>query len=342
MKKTIIYFTALLLAYSCTNKPTEEVKSNGGYDKLSATDFTTDDLTQYCHMVHYTLVKKLLSEVSDSLLTVYADADFKKALPTEFFNTHDTIKDDIEIDVGDDPVEFIGTDVAVPIRPERIDGYTINQNTLTLHLSPTEDVFFKWNEVQKKLNGQQLALLNFFTDAQAVNYETLEVFAKQKFATLKTNLLQWGLKGDMPAYVFAEMKKTYTKEEIEERLTIRDYMQLPNPNNPNDIYDIIDSVVVTPINHDSLKHVRVYFAWNNDDKNFTSTVSHYSFAPLFTPIAAGIELPLAPIFFLKGVDVWQKFDDNNRALFYQFTMALMRNKGNFTTYNNETFQDIEY
>jgi len=111
----------------------------------------------------------------------------------------------------------------------------------------------------------------------------------------------------------------YTPEEVLDLGVYRENQQIINPDNPDDPYDLIDTVISTDF--DPLKINKFYLMedWIFDKKHSLFFARIIAIAPVYQPIAGGIELPEQPLFWiyypeLRSVMInWEIFNRTNDA-----------------------------
>lgn len=133
-----------------------------------------------------------------------------------------------------------------------------------------------------------------------------------------------GIEGKIKCYWNDSLRGIITVKEIKDRTSIRVNIQHQNPDNPEDPYDLIDTVITQDFNPDSINTIRVYFEWEN--KGLESRLKIYSIAPMFNPVIAGIELPLTTIFLIKASDYLKTLDKNEKAFWSYFYTFMLKNR----------------
>jgi gliding motility associated protien GldN len=128
------------------------------------------------------------------------------------------------------------------------------------------------------------------------------------------------LDGTLTAYQNDSLSSQYTSEEVNERGAIVENKQVPNPLNPDDIYDLIDTTIVTEFDPEKIIKWRVMEDWIFDRKHSTMIVRIIAIAPLFKPVVAGLELPETPLFWVR----WDEAREDvltNQEMFNPFNDA---------------------
>jgi len=125
--------------------------------------------------------------------------------------------------------------------------------------------------------------------------------------------------GDLTPYKNDSLISFYTPEETKDLGVERENTQVINPNNPDDPYDLIDTVIVTPYDPMKIQKFRVMEDWIFDKKHSVFFARIIAIAPLYKPIAGGVELneqALYWIFYpeLRNVMIhWELFNRKNDA-----------------------------
>lgn len=111
----------------------------------------------------------------------------------------------------------------------------------------------------------------------------------------------------------------YTPEEVLDLGVIKENQEIINPLNPDDPYDLVDTLIVTPF--DALKIEKFFLMedWVFDKKHSVFFARIIAMAPVYRPFAGGIELPPQAMFWLKYPELralminWEIFNRNNDA-----------------------------
>lgn len=345
----LLCIAMLFAACKKNNNSPNTVTSKSSLTKYSATDFTADNLEEYCKLQYYLILEKLYAKVGDSTIMAYNSADLKEELsPYDFDQKHSSMQMVQAPNPAspNDPFDLIDTLILSPISPKLLKGLAIDEgkNLLTFEVSDSASIYFKWDEVKNTLNAEQSAVISLFLadNKSLISYSALKEFADNTFSKTVKQWYDWAEKGNIGAYVTHRFDKTYSKTELEDKSKVEEIISMTNPANLEDETDVIDSVISKPLSVDSFKKLRVYFAWESDNGLNTSVSSH-AFAPLYTPMASGYKLPYTPLFLLKAEDVNEKVSEEEKAFIHYFSLALLRNQGtNKTPYRDNTFQGTEY
>lgn len=126
--------------------------------------------------------------------------------------------------------------------------------------------------------------------------------------------------GTLTAYQNDSLASQYTAEEVIERGAIKENQSIPNPENPDDIYDLIDTVITTEFDPEKILKWRIMEDWIFDRKHSVMIVRIIAIAPLFKPVAAGLELPETPLFWIRWDETREKVL-TNQEMFNPFNDA---------------------
>ena len=136
-----------------------------------------------------------------------------------------------------------------------------------------------------------------------------------------SNLIYKGVvDGLLTPYQNDSLVSIYTPEEVLELGVERTNEQVINPNNPDDPYDLVDTVIVNPF--DPLVRVQKFYImedWIFDKKHSVFFARIIALAPAYKPMVGGVELPEQALFWiyfpeLKSVMInWEIYNRNNDA-----------------------------
>lgn len=348
---TIALLGIAMLFAACKEKNTTATKDGeASLIKYSATDFTKKNLAKYNSVQYYLMLETLYANVADSTISAFNDEGLKEKLsPIDFDKMHSTMQmvQAANPEFPNDPFDLIDTLILTHIKLWELEGLSIDRekNLFAFEVSDSAKTYFKWDDVKGIFNAEQLALVDLFlADGKGlISYKSLKDFGERTFSKIAKQLFNWGTEeGDIEVYETYKLEKTYTKQEAKEKSMISEVFRVTNPDNLDDVTDIIDSIIYTPLNPDSIEKLRIYFVWSSD-KNLNTVVKTHAFAPKYRPMASGYKLPLTPLFLLKANAVQEKQSDIEKAYITYFSLALTRNKGTYkTSYKKEAFQGSEY
>lgn len=125
--------------------------------------------------------------------------------------------------------------------------------------------------------------------------------------------------GILTPYRSDSLVSIYTPEEVLDLGVYRENQQIINPDNPEDPYDLIDTVITTPFDPLKIDKFYVMEDWIFDKKHSVFFARIIAIAPAYKPIAGGIELAEQPLFWiyypeLRNVMInWELFNRKNDA-----------------------------
>lgn len=187
-------------------------------------------------------------------------------------------------------------------------------------------MYVKQNQVKRLLGKRSTAVFDFFNHSglTMISDSELAVFWSNYVKQLGKQLYLYGFGGEVKAYRNDSLQSTYTIEEIKDRVLISDWQQIQNPNNPGDIYDLIDTVIVTEFNPDSINTIRLLFEWQTE--GFETEAKFIAIAPLFKPFVAGIQLSRTPIFWVADEEYLKKLNKVEKAFWPHFYSYMLQNR----------------
>lgn len=124
-------------------------------------------------------------------------------------------------------------------------------------------------------------------------------------------ILIWNaaMDGEVTAYATDSLEggSIKTPEDIEKEISIEMTIQVPNPFNPNDPYDLVDSVVTETYEPKKIVKYRIMEDWIFDYNYSDFRARIIAIAPLIKPLTeSGIELGEIPLYWLKMEDLRDK------------------------------------
>lgn len=125
--------------------------------------------------------------------------------------------------------------------------------------------------------------------------------------------------GVLTPYRSDSLISIFTPEEVLDLGIYRENQQIINPNNPDDPYDLLDTVISTPF--DPLKIEKFYIMedWIFDKKHSLFFARIIAIAPAYQPIAGGVPLPEQALFWIYYPELrtamvnWEIFNRKNDA-----------------------------
>ena len=119
-------------------------------------------------------------------------------------------------------------------------------------------------------------------------------------------LLIWNaaMDGEVTAYANDSLTSIKTPEDIMKEVSIESVQQIPNPMNPNDPYDLIDTTIVETLEPEKIEKYRIMEDWIFDYNYSDFRARIIAIAPLISPLTeSGIELGELPLYWLKMEDL---------------------------------------
>ena len=122
-------------------------------------------------------------------------------------------------------------------------------------------------------------------------------------------LLVWNaaMNGEVTAYANDSLTSIKTPEDITKEISLETSVQIPNPDNPDDPYDLITTTVTETLDPSKIQKYRIMEDWIFD-YNYSDFKSRIiAIAPLIKPLTeSGIELGEVPLYWLKMDDLRDK------------------------------------
>lgn len=193
--------------------------------------------------------------------------------------------------------------------------------------NPTE--FEDWTYEKAEVRQREVVPYPYLREAD-VSYQkriwrTVDTRAKQNMV-MKWPKSHFGnlvykavLNGNLTPYRNDSLISIYTPEEVLDLGVIRENTSVINPLNPDDPYDLIDTMVITP--YDPLKIQKFFIMedWIFDKKHSLFFARIIAIAPVYKPTAGGIELPDQALYWIrynelrKSMINWEIFHRENDA-----------------------------
>jgi len=122
-------------------------------------------------------------------------------------------------------------------------------------------------------------------------------------------LMIWNaaMDGDVVAYANDSLTSIKTPEDILKEVSIQTTVQVPNPENPGDPYDLISTIVFETYEPEQIAKYRLMEDWIFDFNYSDFRARIIAIAPLIRlPTESGIDLGEVPIYWLKMEDLRDK------------------------------------
>ncbi|MDA9111173.1 gliding motility protein GldN [Bacteroidia bacterium] len=122
-------------------------------------------------------------------------------------------------------------------------------------------------------------------------------------------LIIWNaaMNGEVSAYANDSLTSIKTPEDIEKEISIEQTVMIPNPDNPDDPYDLIQTTVKETYEPSKIVKYRIMEDWIFDYNYSDFRARIIAIAPLIKPLTeSGIELGEVPLYWLKMDDLRDK------------------------------------
>lgn len=279
---------------------------------VSSVNFTYIDLLNYSSFFCKDITDRVAKNITEGKLIVYHDTNFKKPVQIEEYHTLIETKKNVQVpnpQNPDDIYDLIDTVIFFEQGPE---DFVLDGETVEIISGSGAKMYVETKKLSQLLDSRVLAMLNFFKlkGLKTINYYNLSAFFKKLVSQLGADLYDWGIKGEVKPYRNDSLTSFFTINEIKERVISSETIQIQNPENPGDIYDLIDTVVVREFNPDSIKIIRLFFEWETD--GFETEAEFFAIAPSFRPVFRGFELPPTPIFTIKASNYLKRLKEQEK------------------------------
>jgi len=115
------------------------------------------------------------------------------------------------------------------------------------------------------------------------------------------------MNGEVAAYANDSLTSIKTPEDIQKEISIESTVMVPNPDNPNDPYDLVPLVVQETYEPRKIVKYRIMEDWIFDYNYSDFRARIIAIAPLIKPLTeSGIELGEVPLYWLKMEDLRDK------------------------------------
>jgi len=115
------------------------------------------------------------------------------------------------------------------------------------------------------------------------------------------------MNGELTAYANDSLTSIKTPEDINKEISIETTVYIPNPDNPDDPYDLIPTTVSETYEPSKIVKYRIMEDWIFDFNYSDFRARIIAIAPLIKPLTeSGIELGEVPLFWLKMDDLRDK------------------------------------
>lgn len=294
---------------------------------FSATRFSSIDLLNYGANCREDIAERVKNGIFNGSLDVFADKELKQKLSFEEYFEITSVRENRQMPNPDNPDDIYDIIDTVIVFESYVNDFVFIENGVVECLTTeNKKAYISQKQLKKHLDKRLLGTLDFYAKSglDSLIDENLFAFSKLQIQQLGKKLYLYGLEGKMKAYRNDSLKTEYSNEEIEDRVSIKENYQIQNPLNPDDIYDVIDTVVTTLLDVDSIKNIRIYFDWETD--GFESEAKFSAIAPMYNPVAAGLKLPLTSIFLLKAGDYIRTLSKHEKVFWQYFYSFMLQNR----------------
>lgn len=301
---------------------------------FSATRFSSIDLLNYGANCREDIAERVKNGIFNGSLDVFADKELKQKLSFEEYFEITSVRENRQMPNPDNPDDIYDIIDTVIVFESYVNDFVFIENGVVECLTTeNKKAYISQKQLRKHLDKRLLNTLDFYAKngVDSLIDENLFAFSKLQIQQLGKTLYLYGVEGKMKAYRNDFLNTVYSIEEIEDRTSIKVNHKCQNPNNPDDIYDFIDTVVTTPFDVNSITDIRIYFSWETE--GFESEAKFSAIAPMFKPIAAGLELPLTSIFLLKANDYTKTLSKQEKVFWQHFYTFLLQNRSSNGLYD---------
>jgi hypothetical protein len=325
--KTYKLFVAALLFIVCAH-------AGAQIHNVSSTHFTYIDLVNYSKWCRYDITQRIENGYANGKLKFYSEPTLSTPISNAEYNKLIEIRDDRQMpnpDNPDDIYDLIDTVIIYPARVREL--FLTDKNTIEVIYDNNASMYCSAKQLKKLLDKRLLSMLDYFSQngLQKIEDGAVVGFYKKQVSQLGAMLYNWGMSGEVKPYRNDSLNSTFIAEEIKDRVTQRINKQAPNPDNPDDIYDLIDSVISIPFVSDSINKIRLMFKWETE--GFETEAEFFAIAPSFNPIIAGLEFPPTPIFIIKGNDYLKRINKQEKEFYTYFYSYMLQNRSANSEYD---------
>lgn len=315
----------------------------GQLNNHSYANFTFVDVLNYTLHSKQNMANSLQKAIDEGKIKIYSDSLLKTAISYQDYYELITVKTLIQVPNPmnpDDIYDLIDTFVYETLYPS--DLVLLDNGSVEWVNDIGFKIYISYKGFKKILDARLVSLLEYFklNSLNEINEKSLVPFCRQQVKEQGKKVFEHGINKKVTGYWDNSFTKTFTPEEIQERGTIYENKQHQNPYNPDDPYDLIDTVVATDFDPETINVLRAYFQWKN---NGVKTEAEFvGFAPLYRPMMAGILLPPTSIFVIKSTDYFKHIHKTEKQFWLHFYSYLLQNRSfyeDFNIYNESDFAE---
>lgn len=244
----------------------------------------------------------------------------------------------------DDIYDLIDTVVTLNRNPWTALGlhFIKGQNTCIMIIEGSVKAYFKLDEINRILTPEQNAFIAFVQQQgiYLITDELLGGLGTITFKKVSQSLYEIGTTGKGTAYTMPTLSESFSKRDAQYRGQRRFNIQTQNPDNIDDPYDLIDTVITYEFDPATIEHIKVYHTWQGDEKG-NYNVSLHACAPMFHHLLNGKKLLPQNLFVIADIDIGKNTDAVTNTYLKHFFTTCIRNSGNEKTNTDNPFQNIE-
>lgn len=277
--------------------------------------------------------KKLIAFKSKSLTSQYTLEEFKKLGMKTLVQS---------IQNPDNPYDTKDTTITIYLKPNHIHSIGFeNSKILCVKVDEISSYYLDLESVNEHLTNEEINYLNFlfFKKTTSTDFVTLKNISQSEFRFLSNFIFDMAISGKENAFGNLEFDTTYTIDEIRKRGRIVEIKSIPNPKNKGDIYDLIDTVIITEFNPLDIEKLFVFHLWTSGEKPATN-ISNLAYSPSFKPVLGGLEMGERPMFYIKAMDLEKHLSKVEKEFYNSLFIYSLRNNNSYLkdTINNSCFE----
>ena len=329
--------------------PTGKAKPKAeGFDlKKSKIILTAKHFEAYNQLQKSRIIHAVFSAIWSGKLMAHATPLLNEKLTWQEFQNLSAKKRKAQIqnpNNPDDIYDLIDTVITPFATPWQALGFEVDysKDVFTEVFSDTQKAYFKIDDIKTVISNEQVAFLNSIKkySIKAITDSSLVLISDSLFHQTASLLYHIGTSGKETAYSSLFFDQEISVERIKNIGQHYFQTSIPNPNNPEDIYDLIDTVIRVSF-HDTLpKHIKVFYTWE-EIEDYQYKIKPYAFAPMYLPAIGDTKLKPINIFLLMANGVEQNCTKELYTYLNYLSIAVLRDKGTDKVNETALFQDLE-
>lgn len=196
----------------------------------------------------------------------------------------------------------------MPQSPERA-WFNFTSSTVFGYIFTYKDTLYvNYSNLLTLLNDEDRAFIQFLNLRKKDYREYVGLALPDEYNYLRDKIYNLAVSSTVKSYANDSLQKVLSSDELEKRKTVKAVIQIINPNNPDDIYDLIDTIIIA----DSVKNLNKLvllqkWEYTPDKKAISQPIA---IAPAFSP---GIQkgqifvYPYYTAFWVKWEDLQKHF-----------------------------------